>query len=154
MRKCVTDIWAGVGFLALALAFGVQLSELSGVSRVFPQALSVFVGIGGVYFILKGGIVLLRQRATAHETQETVAWRRIGIISALAVAYAFIVKGLGFFASTFLFLFLAFMLLGDRKATAAKSVLFGVLFAGIFCLCIWVGFVQLLNVPTPTGILP
>lgn len=55
MRKCVMDIWAGVGFLALAALFGVQLGDLTGVSRVYPEALSIFVALGGMYFVFKGG---------------------------------------------------------------------------------------------------
>lgn len=153
MRKCVTDIWAGVGFIALALVFGVQLGGLTGVSRAFPQSLVILVGIGGLYFIIKGVVMLLRERCAA-ETGEVVVWRRIGLMSVLAMGYALVIKDLGFFASTSLFLFLAFMLLGDAKGSFARRVGLGILFASIFCLCIWVGFVKLLNVPTPTGILP
>lgn len=163
MRKCMMDIWAGVGFLALAAAFGVQLGDLSGVSRLFPQSLAIFVALGGAYFILKGGVALLRERAAAHKAAqdaeesgdaEVVVWPRVGLISVMAVGYALVVKTLGFFASTSLFLFVAFMLLGDRSLALPKRVLFGLVFAAGFCFFIWAGFVKLLNVPTPVGILP
>lgn len=157
MRKCIADIGAGVGFLALGAAFGLQLSELTGVSRIFPQALIVVVALGGVYFILKGGVALLRERAAAEpdaDAGECISWPRVGQMSALAVGYALVVKTVGFFASTALFLFLSFLLLGDRSASVPRRVLFGVLFAGGFCFVIWAGFVKLLNVPTPVGILP
>lgn len=157
MRKCVMDIWAGVGFLALAALFGVQLGDLTGVSRVYPEALSIFVALGGMYFVFKGGVVLLRERHAVREEAddgESIAWPRVGLISVMAMGYALIVKPLGFFASTSLFLFLSFMLLGDKALPLPKRVLYGLLFAGGFCFLIWGGFVQLLNVPTPVGILP
>ena len=46
MRKSSSDILAGLGFLAVALAFGVQYEGLTGVSRVFPESLITFIALG------------------------------------------------------------------------------------------------------------
>lgn len=152
MRKCCADLGAGAGFLVLAAAFGVQLHELEGVSRVFPSALVVFVGIGGVYFLIKGGIGLLRERAAAESDKP--AWLRIGLISVLALGYALCLDWLGFFVSTMLFLVLAYMILNEAKGTSlARKACSAVLFGGIFSVAVWACFVKLLNVPTPAGLL-
>lgn len=159
MRKYVADILAGAGFLALAAAFGAQLGDLEGISRVFPQSLIILVALGGVYFILKGLFQGRRERkaAPAENTgpaagSERVSWPRIGLITVLAVIYAFCLKPVGFFASIGAFLFLAFMLLSDGTLPPLRKIIYGLLFTGLFCLSIWLGFVQLLNVPTPVGI--
>ena len=134
MRKSLSDIFAGLGFLALALVFRIQLGDLSGISRVFPLALIILVGIGGVYFIIKGLYLLFREKAQlisgapdaaplAKEVNPTaptlgddkVAWRRVFIISVLSIGYALALLPVGFFATTFSFLFLAVVLLGDRS---------------------------------------
>ncbi|WP_185702281.1 MULTISPECIES: tripartite tricarboxylate transporter TctB family protein [unclassified Desulfovibrio] len=152
MRKCCADLGAGAGFFALAAAFGVQLHELEGVSRVFPSALIVFVGIGGVYFLVKGGIGLLRERAAAASDKPD--WPRIGLISALALGYALCLDWLGFFASTMLFLVMAYMILNEAKGVSlGRKAFSAVLFGGLFSIAVWACFVKLLNVPTPAGLL-
>ena len=159
MRKCLSDTLAGAGFLSLAVVFGVQLGELSGVSRVFPQSLIIFVALGGVYFLIKGGIALCRERAQDNNEktevghgEEAVAWRRIWLMSGLGILYAAALKPLGFFTATFLFLVMAVLALGDSGLSPARRVLVTLAFAGLFCLVIWIGFVKLLNVPTPEGL--
>ena len=50
MRKSSTDIFCGLSFLVIGAGFWVQLAELEGVSRVFPQALLVVIALGGFCF--------------------------------------------------------------------------------------------------------
>ena len=153
MRKSSADIGAGLGFLLIGVAFGVQYGELEGVSRVFPEALISFITLGALYFIIKG---CWRRRSEVEEHSETeaVAWKRIGIISVMAIAYLVVLSYIGFFVATFAFLLTSYLILGDHDAHGWGRVIgYGVLFAGLFSVVIWLGFVKLLNVPTPEGFL-
>lgn len=154
MRKSSSDIWAGLGFLAVALAFGVQYEGLTGVSRVFPEILITFIGLGGLYFVGKG---LWRRRAETTSAPEAggepTAWRRVAAIAAFALLYAVAITTIGFFVSTGAFLFLAFFFLDASERDFGAKVLHGLLFSVVFSLLIWGGFVKLLSVPTPEGLL-
>ena len=110
MRKSSSDILAGLGFLAVALAFGVQYEGLTGVSRVFPESLITFIALGGIWFVGKG---LWRRRSErgkegATPGGERTAWRRVAAITVFALCYAVAITTVGFFVSTGAFLFLAF----------------------------------------------
>lgn len=90
MRKSSSDILAGLGFLAVALAFGVQYEGLTGVSRVFPESLITFIALGGIWFVGKG---LWRRRSErgkegATPGGERTAWRRVAAITVFALCYA------------------------------------------------------------------
>ncbi len=155
MRKSAEDIWAGVGFLAVAAAFGVQYGDAQGVSRVFPEALIAFITAGGVYFVLKG---LWRRRAERRANEpapagEHTAWRRVAIITVLGVIYALLVTTLGFYTATVLFLIVASVMLDDPGRPMAKKILSGVVLAVLLSTFIWFVFTKLLLVPTPEGIL-
>ncbi len=164
MRKSQQDFWAGVIFLVISGAFYVQYDTLTGVSRVFPELLISFIGAGGVYFVLKGIIGELKhKKATApapiaqesaghaSEAEEKVSWSRIGIISLLSIILVFAVEYVGFFVSTFIFLATAYVLLGNKKSRY-NIFLRAFLFALPFSIGIWILFVKLLSVPTPTGL--
>lgn len=153
MRKSTSDIWAGLGFLAVALAFGVQYDSLVGVSRVFPETLISFIALGGIWFVGKG---LWRRRSEdkkAGEEGEHTSWRRVAIITLFALCYAAAISTLGFFSSTGLFLFLAFLFLDASDRDFGTRIFHGLIFSIVFSLLIWVGFSKLLNVPTPEGLL-
>ncbi len=154
MRKSSSDIWAGLGFLAVSLAFGVQYDGLTGVSRVFPETLISFIALGGIWFVAKG---LWRRRAERRESSgaegEVTAWRRVAAITGFALCYAVAITTVGFFVSTGAFLFLSFFFLDVSERDFGTKVFHGLLFSVVFSLLIWGGFVKLLNVPTPEGIL-
>lgn len=175
MRKSQEDIWAGISFILIGAAFGVQYDELTGVSRIFPEILISVIILGGVYFVIKGlvknylekketiPILPTQEENTNNEiesnscqgtnnTKETIYWSRIFIISAMAVALVFALEYIGFFVSSTIFVIIAYLLLGDKNSQ--KSLLSrALIFAIPFVFLVWVLFVQLLNVPTPTGIL-
>ena len=54
MQKSTNDILCGLSFLVIALVFYIQLEELSGISRVFPESLLALIAIGGLWFVIKG----------------------------------------------------------------------------------------------------
>ena len=151
MRKGSSDILAGLGFLVIAGAFGVQYDELEGVSRVFPEALISFISLGGLYFILKGCWRRRLERAT--ESDEPVVWSRVGVISVMAMAYLIVLTYIGFFVATAAFLFTSYMLLGDRSRGPVRLCALGAGFSVVVTGLVWLGVVALLNVPVPEGLL-
>lgn len=178
MRKSQQDIWSGISFILIGVVFGVQYGDLTGVSRVFPEILISVIILGGVYFLIKGIIqnylekkntksVVFSQEEKEHDekiksdifsvmtkenTKETISWSRIFIISVLAVVLVFALEYIGFFVSSTVFTIVSYLLLGDR--TLQRSLLVrALIFAIPFIFLVWVLFVKLLNVPTPTGIL-
>lgn len=106
MRKSSTDIFCGLSFLVIGAGFWVQLAELEGVSRVFPQALLVVIALGGFWFVGKGFWQRRRESAQGEEC-EPVAWPKVGLIAALSLVYAALISILGFFCSTLAFLVVA-----------------------------------------------
>ena len=76
MRKSSSDILAGLGFLAVALAFGVQYEGLTGVSRVFPESLITFIALGGIWFVGKG---LWRRRSETRKRRRDARRRTHGM---------------------------------------------------------------------------
>ncbi len=164
MRKSQQDFWAGILFLAISGAFFVQYDTLTGVSRVFPELLISFIGLGGVYFVIKGiwgelqhkkGLAPAPQEDAGHggaEEDEKVSWARIGKISLLSIVLVFAVEYIGFFVSTFVFLAVAYLALGSKEGKYSIYVR-AILFALPFTAGVWLLFVKLLAVPTPAGIL-
>lgn len=152
MRKSTADLLAGVAFLAVALAFWVQLDAEEGISRIFPLSLIVFITLGGAWCIAKSLWRRTRERGGDSPTGGT-SWKRVGSIAVLSVLYGLGIPTLGFFAATGTFLFAAFLALNSRQESLGRKALRALLFAALFSLSIWVGFVKLLNVPTPAGLL-
>ena len=151
MSKSTAEILAGLGFILLALAFFVQLEATEGISRIFPIALITFISLGGLYCILKG--LYLRAKSKDSLNLKTVNWRRVGKIAALSLIYGLLIPILGFFAATWLFLFFGFILLHTGVERPKIIMLRAFCFAAILSSAIWVGFVWLLNVATPQGVL-
>ena len=145
MRKSTADVLAGVAFLAVALAFWVQLDAEEGISRIFPLSLIVFITLGGLWR-------RTREKDGNSPTGGT-SWKRVGSIAVLSVLYGLGIPTLVFFAATGTFLFAAFLALNSRQESLGRKALRALLFAALFSLSIWVGFVKLLNVPTPAGLL-
>ncbi|MBQ9406883.1 MAG: tripartite tricarboxylate transporter TctB family protein [Desulfovibrio sp.] len=152
MRKSTADMLAGAAFLAVALAFWVQLDAEEGISRIFPLGLITFITVGGIWFIAKGFWRRTREGLGDANASRT-GWKRVGIITAASVTYALLVPTLGFFASTGSFLFVTLFVLSNQELSLSSRGLRALLFAVLFCLAIWAGFVKMLNVPTPQGLL-
>lgn len=106
MRKSSTDIFWPPDAFGHGAGFWVQLAELEGVSRVFPQALLVVIALGGFWFVGKGFWQRRRESAQGEEC-EPVAWPKVGLIAALSLVYAALISILGFFCSTLAFLVVA-----------------------------------------------
>ena len=150
MPKSTADILAGLAFLAVAAMFWVQFAGGDGVSYIFPASLILFLALGGVWFVLKG--LWRRTRGEEAAAADKTGWRRVGIIAVLSLLYGLGIPTLGFFASTGLFLFVALYALNPQVPLGAR-VLRALVFAVVFSLAIWLGFVKMLNVPTPAGLL-
>lgn len=152
MRNSTADLFAGIAFLAVALSFRVQLDAEEGISRIFPLSLITFITVGGLWFIAKA---LWRRRREKNSDAPVckTSWRRVGIIAILSVLYGLGIPTLGFFAATGTFLFAALFSLNTQTESLGRRALRALSFAVLFSLAIWVGFVKLLNVPTPEGLL-
>jgi len=145
-----TDLFAGIGFLAIAAAFLVQYEGLEGVSRVFPEVLTMLIGAGGAYFVGKG---LWRRSREAAEPEggEAVAWCKIGIICATSLCYAVLIPVFGFLVTTMGFIAGSTLILGDHSRGLPRLAQTAIVFAIGFSLLVWAGFTLLLNVPVPEG---
>ena len=145
-----TDLFAGIGFLAIAAAFLVQYEGLEGVSRVFPEVLTMLIGAGGAYFVGKG---LWRRSREAAEPEggEAVAWCKIGIICATSLCYAVLIPVFGFLVTTMGFIAGSTLILGDHCRGLPRLAQTAIVFAIGFSLLVWAGFTLLLNVPVPEG---
>ena len=145
-----TDLFAGLGFLAIAAAFLVQYEGLEGVSRVFPEVLTMLIGAGGAYFVGKG---LWRRSREAAEPEggEAVAWCKIGIICATSLCYAVLIPVFGFLVTTMGFIAGSTLILGDHSRGLPRLAQTAIVFAIGFSLLVWAGFTLLLNVPVPEG---
>lgn len=150
MCKSNQDILCGLCFLAISAAFALQMHELEDVTRVFPAALLTLITLGGVWFLGKG--IYLKRRDNSSCDVQSVAWKKIAIIAAIAFIYAVLLSILGFFVSTATFIFCTSMILGDKNKGIGHLVKVSTLYSLIFCILLWLSFVKLLNVPTPTGI--
>jgi len=149
MRKSTTDLLCGLSFLGISALFGTQMMALEGVTRVFPLALLVVIAVGGLWFTGKG-LYLRRAESTACD-HEPVAWKKVGLIAAMSLLYALVVNVLGFFISSSLFIMFTSLLMGDKSRGMGHLVKVSAMFTVVFCLLLWVSFVKLLSVPTPTG---
>lgn len=144
------DFWAGIGFLAIAAIFFLQMDELTGISLIFPRSLAVIIAAGGVYYIFRG--FFRRGHHIPLPAEEPVAWTKIGIIGIAAFCYAFIMPHLGFLATTIAFVFCSTLILGDRSRGWGRLLSVATLYGLLFSVAVWASFTQLLNVPTPIGL--
>ena len=83
MCKSNQDILCGLCFLAISAAFALQMHELEDVTRVFPAALLTVIALGGVWFVGKG--IYLKRRDNSSCETESVAWKKVAIIAAIAL---------------------------------------------------------------------
>jgi len=154
MRKGTTDLGAGGFMLVFALLFLSRSGGLTGVSWLFPRALIIVMGLGGLYLLITG--IFRLRKAEKEEEEEPVAGHRVLFISVLSIVYLLCIPWLGFYASSFLFLFASAMALGgDAQKTVKghKRAVVSVAFSVLLCVLVWGGFNILLSVPTPAGLL-
>lgn len=152
MLKSTADIGSGVGFLAIAAAFFFQYNDAEGVSRIFPETLISIIALGGVWYLGKG-IYERRMECPGNECPEGEHWGNIFWVSFMALMYAAAIPILGYWWSTGLFLAITYLGLVYRNGNIWKSLLFSVIFGSGFSFLVWLGFVKLMSVPTPEGVL-
>lgn len=152
MHKGVSDIAAG-GFIGgVALLFLPETIALEGVSAVLPQLLVFGMLLGSAYLIILG-VVRKMKSGRAEEEGEPTSMSRICIIGAGSIAYVLAAPVLGFYVSSFTFLFIMATILLKHDGSKAKAAVLNFIFAVLMCLVVWGGFDVLLSVPTPPGIL-
>ncbi len=152
MLKSTADIGSGIGFLAIAIGFGLQMDmDGSGVSFAFPAMLIAIITWGGLYYLTKGLIERRRECPDGECTGEH--WGNIFWVAFMAVVYALVIPFAGYWISTGLFLAITYFVLVFRNGSPVKALVHAVLFGGIFSFLVWVGFVKLMSVPTPQGLL-
>ena len=152
MHKSTNDILCGLSFIVIAIVFYIQLEELSGISRVFPESLLALTAIGGLWFVIKG-VWERRKLSWDSLSDEHVAWGRVAYISATGIIYAFCVSFIGFFVSTVVFMIISMFTLCDKSRGKLHVLGVSSLFGVVFTVLVWVVFCKLLSVPTPTGVL-
>ena len=152
MSNSTRDLLCGLSFLIICAVFALQMHELEDVTRVFPQMLIIVIGLGGLWFVGKGLYLKRKEKASASDESEPVAWKNVGIIAAISIVYAVAVGIFGFFTSTASFIFCTSLVLGDKSRGMGHLVKISAAFSIFFCILLWLCFVKLLNVPTPAGI--
>ena len=144
------DLCGGLMLAGLAALFGSQLHELGGLGRMFPQALVIIIGAGGLYLVGKG---LWKYRAKyRHEPFEAASAKRIVIIVAGSIVYAALTPVLGFYPASGLFLFGMTVCLRDEGVSRKRTAVNGLMLSLVLCASIYMFFTILLNVPTPAVI--
>ena len=152
MRGSVRDLAAGAFSLLCAAAFYVQSGKLKGLGRDYPLGIIIFIALGGLFLLAQG----LRRRLSGRDAiptdAEPVAYSRVGVITAAAVAYACLIALLGFYTASTAFLFGSAMALNDAGRGWKKSAVAACALTAIMCFAVWLGFAKLLRVPTPEGL--
>ena len=154
MPKHLQDLFSGIIFLVISIAFGTQHDGLTGVSLIFPNILIGLICVGGLYFCIKGLIPILKKHTNINNNQtdnEPFLWKRVILITICATILIFLIEFLGFYTSSFLFVFCAFMLFSSNTYSI-KKIVNALIFSGCLILSIWGLFHAILKVPTPIGI--
>lgn len=141
------DVCSGLILVGMAALFGSQLYELNGIGRMFPEALVMIIGIGGLYLVAKG--LWKYKTSYEHEPFETASTKRIAIIVAGSIVYAALTPVFGFYLVSAVFLLGMTICLQDEGIPMRRTVLNGAILSLVLCVSIYVFFTVLLNVPTP-----
>lgn len=159
MRKSISDILAGLGFLGFAAVFWLSGRDLTGISRVFPESLELFLSLGGAALVAGGLRRLRREVASAGEEavaacaqeEPVVAWR-VALITVSSMAYVLLIPALGFYAASVLFMFgMGWVMAGRGQGLRGPAKAMG--FALFLSLLVYLVFTRALQVPTPEGLL-
>ncbi|MFU2208237.1 tripartite tricarboxylate transporter TctB family protein [Solidesulfovibrio sp. C21] len=146
MTRKYADFLSGLGFLAIALLFWSAGRDLTGISRIFPTILELFLGLGGLGLLLNS----LRKSLGGTSCEEMPVWGRVWLILACSIVYVICVPLLGFYVASLLFLFLVAMVLGGHWDW--KHAKIAALFSVGLCVLVYLVFKLLLSVPTPKGL--
>lgn len=155
MPKYMQDFLSGVTFIVISLAFGLQYDKLSGVSRIFPEALISIIAAGGIYYIIKSFFLYRKEKQAQKENgdpDEKFLFGRVAYITAAAFILIFLIEYLGFYTASFIFLFISYLYLANRKNGMAKNALHAFIFSICFIFAVWGLFHFILLVPTPAGL--
>ena len=152
MRKSTADMGSGVGFLAIAVGFWLQLDkDGDGVSFAFPALLIAIIAWGGIYYLAKG---LLERRNECKDSEcQDEHWGNIFWVAFMAVVYALAIPVIGYWVSTGLFLAVTYFVLVFRNDSPVKALIHALVFGGGFSFLVWLGFVKLMSVPILLGAL-
>ena len=150
MRKCVSDILAGLGFLGFAAAFWLAGRDLTGISRIFPQSLEIFLSLGGVALVAMG-LRRFRTEAACPAEEPVVVWR-VALITVSSMAYVLLIPVLGFYAASLVFMVsMGWVMAGRGQGLRGPAKAVG--FALLLCVLVYLVFTRALQVPTPEGLL-
>lgn len=121
-------------------------------SRSLPIALGIIVIFLGLFRFVVSIKEFFQERVEDNKEHEDETGNRKRVIGSLGlmVAYAIIIKPIGFFISSFLYLFFQSLLIyPDRK----KNYLISALIAIIFSLAVYLVFTRAFSLALPRGIL-
>lgn len=155
MPKYLQDVFAGITFICISLAFGLQYKQLSGVSRIFPEALISLISLAGIYYIIKGYVRYRKEKkeGTEHADKKQFLFIRLLYILLSSFILIFLIEYIGFYCASFLFLFISCIYLSNKRKDTAKTIRNGFIFSFCFILAVWFLFHYILLVPTPAGLL-
>lgn len=144
------DATAALGFLAFSVAYGWQATGIdmfpgqegeAFTPQTFPLALAL---VGGL-LALAQAVKSLREPAMEGGSWAGYDWPRVGLLLLSMVAYGATFIGLGFIASTTLFLVIGYLILGERR-----PLVIGVASAGL-TVAFWAIMTKLLGLYLAPG---
>ncbi|MCG8548550.1 MAG: tripartite tricarboxylate transporter permease [Alphaproteobacteria bacterium] len=154
----------GISLRTANIIFGAILIALAGYifdqARAFTDTGAQFPNLVAGAFVLLGGILLgvnanPRTGVLLAEVRPFagVPWPIWSSIVAALALFAIFVDLIGFYESTFLFLFATSWLLSADVASQARRLAGAAVFAVVFAAVIFVAFKLILKIPTPVGLL-
>lgn len=130
-------------FVILGIAGYLSCGSIPAQSAVFPKAIFIFTIILAVLLFISTMFGL----SLKEEVEEKPNYRRVALLFAVTLGYYFMIKALGYFVATPIFLFVASYMLELRKI---KTL---ILYPIGFSIFLYIGFIILLKVPLPMGFL-
>lgn len=155
MPKYLQDICSGIVFICISLAFALQYKQLSGVSRIFPEALISLITLGSVYYFIKGYFRYKKEKAELQKNtgkKEQFLFIRLLYILLASFILIFFIEWIGFYTAGFIFLFISYIFLVNNKADTVKIIRNSLIFSLCFMFAVWLLFHYILLVPTPEGL--
>ena len=148
----------GVIFLLIAAFFAAMTPSIQVIDGLYEPGPRIFPYLAEGIIAVCSIIMIIQARGkekdpTAPESKpylDKAGWKRLGLASALMIAYAILLTVLGFLISTPI-MTLAFIFVlssGEKVNKIAAIVITAVLTVGIYFL-----FTELFSIPLPSGIL-
>jgi len=144
------DLYTGIGFLAFAIAVGVQASRypFGSLRRVgpgfFPLVLALLLGVLSLTLFLKA---MHRKETNGIEWPGRDAGVALALVVAAIFAYSLLLKPLGFLLTTLLFCFVVYRFSDPRGKFRPFIASVVATFLSFLFFRIWLG------IPFPTGLL-